>query len=140
MCCHRYQSQKTIQKARDGFNTADFGMRPSGFEPLTYRLEGGCSIQLSYGRVENTNFFTETPCWIPKKASSNPGGMLRVYRLTVCWKTPPGIRGGSMSFLGQRCKPSRPYCRSQESPKNDANRQAATFQDFETTLVRNRGY
>jgi len=26
-------------------------MRPSGFEPLTYRLEGGCSIQLSYGRL-----------------------------------------------------------------------------------------
>ncbi|MEY4186300.1 MAG: hypothetical protein RIT02_1334 [Planctomycetota bacterium] len=27
------------------------GLRPSGFEPLTYRLEGGCSIQLSYGRL-----------------------------------------------------------------------------------------
>ena len=22
---------------------------PAGFEPATYRLEGGCSIQLSYG-------------------------------------------------------------------------------------------
>lgn len=24
---------------------------PSGLEPETYRLEGGCSIQLSYGAV-----------------------------------------------------------------------------------------
>ena len=24
--------------------------RPAGFEPATIRLEGGCSIQLSYGR------------------------------------------------------------------------------------------
>ncbi len=30
-------------------------LRPSGFEPLTYRLEGGCSIQLSYGRFFITN-------------------------------------------------------------------------------------
>ena len=28
-------------------------MRPGGFEPPTYRLEGGCSIQLSYGRLIN---------------------------------------------------------------------------------------
>ncbi len=26
--------------------------RPAGFEPAATRLEGGCSIQLSYGRVE----------------------------------------------------------------------------------------
>ena len=26
--------------------------RPAGFEPATTRLEGGCSIQLSYGRAE----------------------------------------------------------------------------------------
>lgn len=25
-------------------------VRPAGFEPATTRLEGGCSIQLSYGR------------------------------------------------------------------------------------------
>jgi hypothetical protein len=27
-------------------------VRPAGFEPATTRLEGGCSIQLSYGRIE----------------------------------------------------------------------------------------
>ncbi len=26
---------------------------PAGFEPATYRLEGECSIQLSYGCMEN---------------------------------------------------------------------------------------
>ena len=37
---------------RQGLRT----LRPSGFEPLTYRLEGGCSIQLSYGRFCVGNF------------------------------------------------------------------------------------
>ena len=29
--------------------------RPAGFEPATVRLEGGCSIQLSYERIKNRN-------------------------------------------------------------------------------------
>ena len=28
-------------------------VRPAGLEPATTRLEGGCSIQLSYGRTTN---------------------------------------------------------------------------------------
>ncbi len=31
-------------------------VRPAGLEPATTRLEGGCSIQLSYGRVLDLMF------------------------------------------------------------------------------------
>ena len=34
--------------------------RPAGLEPATIRLEGGCSIQLSYGRLEPSPFRTQT--------------------------------------------------------------------------------
>ena len=30
-------------------------VRPSGLEPLTYSLEGCCSIRLSYGRISQQN-------------------------------------------------------------------------------------
>ena len=39
--------------------------RPAGFEPATYRLEGGCSNPLSYGRLQRT---------IPCSASTAPAG------------------------------------------------------------------
>ena len=32
-------------------------VRPAGLEPATTRLEGGCSIQLSYGRVLDLTFW-----------------------------------------------------------------------------------
>ena len=34
------------------FDASDMA-RPAGLEPATIRLEGGCSIQLSYGRSSN---------------------------------------------------------------------------------------
>jgi hypothetical protein len=40
---------------------------PAGFEPATYSLEGGCSIQLSYGililyKVASNSIFVNTKC------------------------------------------------------------------------------
>ena len=32
-------------------STPPYHVRPAGFEPATYCLEGSCSIQLSYGRI-----------------------------------------------------------------------------------------
>ena len=37
--------------------------RPAGFEPATTRLEGGCSIQLSYGRRMHIVNPEELKCW-----------------------------------------------------------------------------
>ena len=37
-------------------------VRPSGFEPLAFRLGGGCSILLSYGRIWNFWCHRRTNC------------------------------------------------------------------------------
>lgn len=37
--------------------------RPAGFEPATTRLEGGCSIQLSYGRRMHMFNPEGLKCW-----------------------------------------------------------------------------
>ena len=36
---------------------------PAGFEPATYRLEGGCSIQLSYGATERARRVILNRAW-----------------------------------------------------------------------------
>ena len=43
--------------------------RPAGFEPATTRLEGECSIQLSYGRLQEVGYTvwagpSKPPLWI----------------------------------------------------------------------------
>ena len=44
---HHYSSYTTTTSQT---HTMCAVARPAGFEPATTRLEGGCSIQLSYGR------------------------------------------------------------------------------------------
>lgn len=45
--------------------------RPAGLEPATTRLEGGCSIQLSYGRVLELELLQVLKIWSEWR-DSNP--------------------------------------------------------------------
>ena len=48
-------------------------VRPLGFEPKTARLEGECSIQLSYERITKNNFLNIKYCGTPERTRTpNP--------------------------------------------------------------------
>ena len=56
-------AQRNIEQTRmDGGDSrvsqGVLSMRPAGIEPTTVRLEGGCSIQLSYGRAQALSYRT----------------------------------------------------------------------------------
>ena len=57
--------------------------RLKGLEPLTYRLEGGCSIQLSYKRISY------------KRAQNN--GLLFVERVMGIEPTSPAWKAGILA-------------------------------------------
>src|SRR3546814_13472838 len=52
--------------------------RPAGFEPATTRLEGGCSIQLSYGRAARLCGAANSAVWDRKRVVEGKGGSVRV--------------------------------------------------------------
>ncbi len=57
---HHYSSYTTTTSQT---HTMCAVARPAGFEPATTRLEGGCSIQLSYGRRMHIVNPEGLKCW-----------------------------------------------------------------------------
>jgi hypothetical protein len=48
---HTPRSTIELRKRKKSFVFKEYFIRPIGFEPMTYGLEGRCSIQLSYERL-----------------------------------------------------------------------------------------
>ena len=71
---HCYCSKAaTVKLSGPIFKSAERLARPTGIEPVTYGLEGRCSIQLSYGRTSKRLLRRGTTC------KSGRGGGIRTH-------------------------------------------------------------
>ncbi len=72
-------------------------MIPAGFEPATVRLEGECSIQLSYGTLTILFYIKQSTlsilCQYNKKSKKCIDKQSHMYYTSYCSKNGPLVKG-----------------------------------------------